>query len=59
MQKTYTFDFTTSPKNKQKKETGLKAEVLNNILNFSRSLEVLKASVSGATGTPNVEIVLN
>lgn len=59
MQKTYTFDFTTSPKNKRKKETGLKAEVLNNILNFSRSLEVLKAPVSGTTGTPPVEIVLN
>ena len=56
MQKTYTFDFETSPKNKKSP----KKEVLNNILAFSKSLEVLKpASLEGRKGNKNVEIVLN
>jgi hypothetical protein len=59
MQKIYSADFKTSPKNEKEIKIGPKAEVLNNILNFSKSLEVLKANVTGKTGTKNVEIVLN
>ncbi len=59
MQKIYTADFKTSPKNEKEIKIGLKTEVLNNILNFSKSLEVLKANVTGKTETRNVEIILN
>jgi len=56
MQKTYTFDFETSPKNKKSP----KKEVLNNILAFSKSLEVLKpASRNARNENKHVEIVLN
>lgn len=56
MQKIYSTDFETSPKNKKSP----KQDVLNNILNFSKSLEVLKPkSPDARTGTKNVEIVLN
>lgn len=48
MQKIYT---NFKPSNKNKKSP--KQEVLNNILNFSRSLEVVKSKKK------NVEIVLN
>ena len=59
MQKIYTPDFKTSPENKQETKIGPSKDVLNNILNFSRSLEVLKPTNSGKTGKKNVEIVLN
>ncbi|MBI3135269.1 MAG: hypothetical protein HYZ14_11400 [Bacteroidetes bacterium] len=61
MPKIYSSDFKTSPKNNPETETkiGPKAEVLNNILNFSRALEVLKTTVTNKTGTSAVEIVLN
>jgi len=55
MQKTYTFDFETSPKNKKSP----KKEVLNNILAFSKSLEVLKTTLPNGRKGANVEIVLN
>ena len=56
MQKTYPFAFETSPKNKKSP----KQEVLNNILAFSKSLEVLKPdSPDRKKGRRNVEIVLN
>jgi hypothetical protein len=57
MQKTYTFAFETSPKNSKSP----KQEVLNNILAFSKSLEVLKPNAPrhGGGKTRNVEIVLN
>lgn len=61
MQKIYTSDFKTSPKNDPETELkpGPKAEVLNNILNFSKAYEVLKPNGARKTATKNVEIVLN
>lgn len=59
MQKIFTPDFKTTPENVKERAEGLKESTLNNILNFSRSLEVLKpkAPVNGKKST--VEIVLN
>lgn len=57
MQKIYTIDLKTSPKNNDK-ANGLKTDVLNNILSFSKSLEVLK-SKDPQRGKKSVEIVLN
>lgn len=61
MQKIYSSDFKTTPKNKPETDSRNtpRADVLNNILNFSKSLEVLKANLPDKTGTRNVEIVLN
>lgn len=61
MQKIYTSDFKTSPKNNPETEIkiGPKAEVLNNILRFSKALEVLKTTAAGKTVAKSVEIVLN
>lgn len=61
MQKIYSSDFKTSPKNDPETEAvvGPKTEVLNNILNFSKALEVLKPTVVSKKTTKPVEIVLN
>lgn len=61
MNKVYSSDFKTTPKNKPETDSRNtpRTDVLNNILNFSKALEVLKTNMPAKTGSRNVEIVLN
>lgn len=51
--------YTNEPKTSKEKVTSPKESVINNILNFSKSLEVFELQETTKDDKKNVEVILN